>query len=204
MERRVVAPRWSSLCVCADNHRRADSPGAPVKAAAASTSLPHLPKPFPNHPVLLSCQPSLIRCRSDDYESTTPMTGGQPPRPPGGFCQYVIRYIYDSVRTCERENHFEAIDGTVQILGRSWRPLWEPEGPRLSLSGLRAYQWDYLYHRLGGTKWHNRPDFRGLPEAVSQPNQLQKEVAVSPDVSGGTMRTCAEIKGHDNCTFATP
>ena len=81
---------------------------------------------------------------------------------------------------------------------------WEPEGPRLSLSGLRAYQWDYLYHRLGGTKWHNRPDFRGLPEAVSQPNQLQKEVALSPDVSGGTMRTCAEIKGHDNCTFATP
>ena len=71
VERRVVAPRWSSLCVCADNHRRADSPGAPVKAAAASTSLPHLPKPFPNHPVLLSCQPSLIRCRSDDYESTT-------------------------------------------------------------------------------------------------------------------------------------
>ena len=38
--RRVVAPRWSSLCVCADNHRRADSPGAPAKAAAASTSLP--------------------------------------------------------------------------------------------------------------------------------------------------------------------
>ncbi len=34
------------------------------------------------------------------------------------------------------------------ILGRSWRPLWEAESPRLSLSGLRAYQWDYLYHRM--------------------------------------------------------
>ena len=34
------------------------------------------------------------------------------------------------------------------ILGRSWRPLWEPESPRLSLSELRAYQWDYLYHRM--------------------------------------------------------
>ena len=34
------------------------------------------------------------------------------------------------------------------ILGPSWRPLWEPESPRLSLSGLRAYQWDYLYHRM--------------------------------------------------------
>ena len=32
------------------------------------------------------------------------------------------------------------------ILGRSWRPLWEPESPRLALSGLRAYQWDSLYH----------------------------------------------------------
>ena len=34
------------------------------------------------------------------------------------------------------------------ILGRSWRPLWEPESPRLALSGLRAYQWDSLYHRM--------------------------------------------------------
>ena len=34
------------------------------------------------------------------------------------------------------------------ILGRSWRPLWEPESPRLALSGLSAYQWDYLYHRM--------------------------------------------------------
>ena len=34
------------------------------------------------------------------------------------------------------------------ILGRSWRPLWEPESPRLQLSGLRAYQWDSLYHRM--------------------------------------------------------
>ena len=28
------------------------------------------------------------------------------------------------------------------ILGRSWRPLWEPESPRLPLSELEAYQWD--------------------------------------------------------------
>ena len=34
------------------------------------------------------------------------------------------------------------------ILGRSWRPLWEPESPRLALSGLRAYQWDSLHHRM--------------------------------------------------------
>ena len=34
------------------------------------------------------------------------------------------------------------------ILGRSWRPLWESESSRLPLSGLSAYQWDSLYHRM--------------------------------------------------------
>ena len=34
------------------------------------------------------------------------------------------------------------------ILGCSWRLLWEAESPRLSLSELRAYQWDSLYHRM--------------------------------------------------------
>jgi len=34
------------------------------------------------------------------------------------------------------------------ILGKSWRPLWESESPRLPLSGLNAYQWDSLYHRM--------------------------------------------------------
>ena len=37
---------------------------------------------------------------------------------------------------------------TAGILGRSWRPLWEPESPRLPLSGLSAYQWDSLHHRM--------------------------------------------------------
>jgi len=34
------------------------------------------------------------------------------------------------------------------ILGESWRPLWEPSSPRLALSGLSAYQWDSLHHRM--------------------------------------------------------
>ena len=34
------------------------------------------------------------------------------------------------------------------ILGPSWRPLWEPESPRLPLSGLSAYRWDSLYRRM--------------------------------------------------------
>ena len=37
---------------------------------------------------------------------------------------------------------------TTGILGQSWRPLWEPESPRLALSELSAYQWDSLYHRM--------------------------------------------------------
>ena len=34
------------------------------------------------------------------------------------------------------------------ILGKSWRPLWHSDSPRLPLSGLSAYQWDSLYHRM--------------------------------------------------------
>ena len=37
---------------------------------------------------------------------------------------------------------------TAGILGRSWRPLWAPESPRLPLSALANYQWDSLYHRM--------------------------------------------------------
>ena len=37
---------------------------------------------------------------------------------------------------------------TTGILGKSWRPLWEAESHRLVLSGLRAYRWDSLYHRM--------------------------------------------------------
>ena len=32
------------------------------------------------------------------------------------------------------------------ILGRSWRPLWEPVSPRLRLSELRAYRWSPVYN----------------------------------------------------------
>ncbi len=34
------------------------------------------------------------------------------------------------------------------ILGKSWRPLWEPESPTLPLSALANYQWDSLYHQM--------------------------------------------------------
>ena len=56
-----------------------------------------------------------------------------------------------------------AVLSNTGILGRSWRPLWETESPRLALSRLRAYTWDSLYHRMrpylpsmlaGGCKMH--------------------------------------------------
>ena len=37
---------------------------------------------------------------------------------------------------------------TEGVLGESWRPLWQPESPRLALSELNAYQWDSLYQRM--------------------------------------------------------
>ena len=37
---------------------------------------------------------------------------------------------------------------TAGILGKSWRPLWQSESPRLALAELRAYQWDSLYKRM--------------------------------------------------------
>ena len=38
------------------------------------------------------------------------------------------------------------------ILGKSWRPLWEAESPRLALTDMSAYTYDSLYHRM-----HSRP-----------------------------------------------
>ena len=31
------------------------------------------------------------------------------------------------------------------ILGRSWRPLWNPDSPRIRLSDLAGFAWDSLY-----------------------------------------------------------
>ena len=90
------------------------------------------------------------------------------------------------------------------ILGRSWRPLWEPESPRMPLSALRAYQWGLPLCWMGGTNWHNRPDFRCPPTAKSPLFQLRNGVDVSPDVSGTKMGSCSKIKSHENCTYATP
>ena len=37
---------------------------------------------------------------------------------------------------------------TAGILGKSWRPFWEPQSPRMALSGMGNYTYDSLYHRM--------------------------------------------------------
>ena len=57
------------------------------------------------------------------------------------------------------------------ILGRSWRPLWEPESPRLALSELSAYRWNSLYHRMR----HVRGEYPLLGATVSGVGSLQED-----------------------------
>ena len=64
------------------------------------------------------------------------------------------------------------------ILGPSWRPLWEPESPRLALSELRAYQWDSLYHRM-----RHRPVGRG-DRADASPSPLYAGWGVQNGTTG--------------------
>ena len=64
------------------------------------------------------------------------------------------------------------------ILGRSWRPLWEPESPRLPLSALRAYQWDSLHHRM-----RHRP-VGGIDRADASLSPLHAGWGVQNGISG--------------------
>ena len=103
--------------------------------------------------------PQGVIARLDPYESyywSNEHKEDQPPYP-------VTLFVVDTedaeatyVRTAARMSRMSLpilvscipVLSTAGILGRSWRPLWEPESPRLPLSGLRAYQWDSLYHRM--------------------------------------------------------
>ena len=92
----------------------------------------------------------------EDYYWSNEPRDDQPPYP-------VTLFVVDSeevestyVRTAARMNRMSLpifvscipVLSNTGILGPSWRPLWEPDSPRLPLSALRAYQWDSLYHRM--------------------------------------------------------
>ena len=89
------------------------------------------------------------------YWSTEPGED-QPPFPTTLFVVDIEDVEATYVRTAARMTRMSLpilvscipILSNTGILGRSWRPLWEPESPRLALSELRAYQWDSLYHRM--------------------------------------------------------
>ena len=103
--------------------------------------------------------PQGVIARLDPYESyywSNEHTEDQPPYPVTLFVVDTEEVEDTYVRTAARMSRMSlpilvscipALSNTG-ILGPSWRPLWEPEPPRLSLSELRAYQWDSLYHRM--------------------------------------------------------
>ena len=103
--------------------------------------------------------PQGVIARLDPYESyywSPEHQDDQPPYPVTLFVVDTEEVEATYVRTAARMSRMSlpifvsclpALSNTG-ILGRSWRPLWEPESPRLPLSALRAYQWDSLYHRM--------------------------------------------------------
>ncbi len=103
--------------------------------------------------------PQGVIARLDPYESyywSPEHKEDQPPYPVTLFVVNTEEVEDTYVRTAARMSRMSLpvlvscipVLSQAGILGRSWRPLWEPESQRLLLSGLRAYHWDSLYHRM--------------------------------------------------------
>ena len=103
--------------------------------------------------------PQGVIARLDPYESYYWSPEHKEDQPPYPVTLFVVdtEEVEDTyVRTAARMSRMSLpifvscvpVLSNTGILGRSWRPLWEPESPRLPLSGLRFYQWDSLYHRM--------------------------------------------------------
>ena len=92
----------------------------------------------------------------EDYYWSNEHKDDQPPYPVTLFVVDTEEVEHTYVRTAARMSRMSLpifvscipVLSTAGILGPSWRPLWEPESPRLALSALRAYQWGSLYHRM--------------------------------------------------------
>ena len=92
----------------------------------------------------------------EDYYWSPEHKDDQPPYPVTLFVVDTEEVEDTYVRTAARMSRMSLpifvscvpVLSNTGILGRSWRPLWEPESPRLPLSALRAYHWDSLYHRM--------------------------------------------------------
>ena len=92
----------------------------------------------------------------EDYYWSNEPGDDQPPYPVTLFVVDTEEVEATYVRTAARMSRMSlpifvscrAALSSTGILGRSWRPLWEPDSPRRALSEFRAYQWDSLYHRM--------------------------------------------------------
>ena len=103
--------------------------------------------------------PQGVIARLDPYESyywSPEHNDDQPPYPVTLFVVDAEDVEATYVRTATRMSRMSMpilvscipVLSRAGILGKSWHPLWESESPRLALSGLSAYQWDSLYHRM--------------------------------------------------------
>ena len=103
--------------------------------------------------------PRGVTARLDPYESyywSPAPKEDQPPYPVTLFVVDTEEVEATYVRTAAHMSRMSlpifvsctSVLSRTGILGRSWRPLWEPESPRRALSDLESYQWDSLYHRM--------------------------------------------------------
>ena len=92
----------------------------------------------------------------EDYYWSNEPREDQPPYPVTLFVVDTEEVEATYVRTAARMSRMSLpilvscipVLSRTGILGKSWRPLWEPESTRLPLSALANYQWDSLYHRM--------------------------------------------------------
>ena len=118
-----------------------------------------LPIPFYLEHELRARHPRGVIARLDPYEDYYWSNEPREDQPPYPVTLFVVdtEEVEDTyVRTAARMSRMSlpifvscipALSNTG-ILGRPWRPLWEPESPRRALSELETYQWDSLYHRM--------------------------------------------------------
>ena len=142
---------WSVPTARADRaYNWGDSAIAPDAVGHLFTGGIHVPFYFEHE--LRARHPRGVLARLDPYESyywSPEHKDDQPPYPVTLFVVDTEEVESTYVRTAARMSRMSlpifvscipALSHTG-ILGRSWRPLWEPESPRLSLSALRAYQY---------------------------------------------------------------
>ena len=134
-----------------------DSAIAPDAVGHLLTGGIHIPFYFEHE--LRARHPKGVLARLRPYESyywSPEHEGDQPPFPTTLFVvdteEVEDTYVSTAVRLSRMSLPIlvscTPVLSRTGILGTSWRPLWQSESPRLPLSGLSAYQWASLYHRM--------------------------------------------------------